>query len=124
LIPNEYELERMSKVIIKDKESIIEAAKILLNKGIKMIIVTLGSKGVFYMDHGKHRFFEAYKVDVVDTTAAGDSFIGGFVSSYLENKDIIKAIDMGQKSAAITIQRVGAQSSLPTKSEIEALKIS
>ena len=55
--------------------------------------------------------------------SAGDSFIGGFVSSYLENKDIIKAIDMGQKSAAITIQRVGAQSSLPTKSEIEALKV-
>ena len=124
LIPNEHELERMSKVIIQDRESIIEGAKVLLNKGIKMLIVTLGSKGAFYMDHDKYQFFEAYKVDVKDTTAAGDSFIGGFVSSYAENRDIIKAIDIGQKAASITIQRIGAQSSLPFKSEIDNFLIS
>ncbi|MDR7869556.1 MAG: ribokinase [Tissierellaceae bacterium] len=123
LIPNEHELERMSKVVIKDEESLVKAAKVLLSKGIKEIIVTLGSKGVFYMDHEKHQYFEAYKVDVIDTTAAGDSFIGGFISSYGENKDIVKSINMGQKAASITIQRIGAQSSLPTESEIERINI-
>lgn len=118
LIPNEHELERMSKIKIKDRSSIVKASQYMLNKGIKMIIATLGSQGVFYMDHNEHKFFEAYKVDVKDTTAAGDSFIGGFVSSYVEDKDIIKSIDMGQRAAAITIQRIGAQSSLPTKEEV------
>ena len=118
LIPNEHELERMSKIKIKDRSSIIKASQYMLDKGIKMIIVTLGSKGVFYMDGNGYQFFEAYKVDVKDTTAAGDSFIGGFVSSYMEDKDIIKSIDMGQRAAAITIQRIGAQSSLPTKEEV------
>ena len=80
LIPNEHELERMAKISIVDESSMLEAATILLNKGIKEIIVTLGSKGALYIDKDGHKFFESYKVKVVDTTAAGDSFIGGFTS--------------------------------------------
>lgn len=119
LIPNEHELERISKIKVTDEESIIKASKVLLNKGINKIIVTLGSRGVFYIDNNESQFFKAYKVDVVDTTAAGDSFIGGFVASYIENKDIKKSIDMGQKTAALSIQKLGAQSSLPTREEVE-----
>ncbi|MEW8972919.1 MAG: ribokinase [Tissierellaceae bacterium] len=122
LIPNEHELERLSKVKVKDKESIVEAANVLLKKGIREIIVTLGSKGVFHIDDNGYKFFPAYKVNVVDTTAAGDSFIGGFVCSYMDDKDIEKAIDMGQKTAALAIQKVGAQSSLPSREEVENFK--
>ncbi len=75
----------------------IEAANILLNKGIKEIIVTLGSKGALHIDNNGYKFFPAYKVRAIDTTAAGDSFIGGFVSSYIEHKDMEKAIDRGDK---------------------------
>jgi ribokinase len=119
LIPNEHELERISKIKITDQDSILKAANILLQKGIKQIIVTLGGKGVLYIDINGYKFFEAYKVNVVDTTAAGDSFIGGFVSSYIENGNIEKSIEIGQKTAALAIQKVGAQSSLPTKEEVD-----
>lgn len=122
LIPNEHELERMTNVEVIDDESILKASKLLLNKGIKQIIVTLGSKGVLYIDNKKNEFFNAYNVNVVDTTAAGDSFIGGFLTSYVEDRDIKKAINMGQKTAALAIQKVGAQSSLPNREEVENFK--
>jgi ribokinase len=122
LIPNEYELERISKVKVSDKDSILKAGNLLIGKGIKKIIVTLGSEGVLYLDPENHEFFKPYKVNVVDTTAAGDSFIGGFVCSYIETKDIKKSIDMGQRTAALTIQKFGAQSSLPTRKEVDGFK--
>jgi len=77
LIPNEHELERISKVKISDKDSMLRAANLLIEKGVKKIIVTLGSEGVLYVDPEDYEFFKPYKVNVVDTTAAGDSFIGG-----------------------------------------------
>lgn len=122
LVPNEHELQRLSKIEIKDDRSLLEGANVLLGKGIEKIIITLGSQGVLYVDDKGHEFFKAHKVDVVDTTAAGDSFIGGFVVSYTESQDIRQAIDMGQKTAALAIQKVGAQSSLPTREEVENFK--
>lgn len=119
LIPNEHELERISKVKILDEDSMLKAADLLIKKGVKKIIVTLGSEGVLYVDPNGHEFFKPYNVNVVDTTAAGDSFIGGFVSSYIETKDIKQSIDMGQKTAALAIQKFGAQSSLPTREEVD-----
>lgn len=119
LIPNEHELERISKVKVKDQESMLEAANVLIEKGIKKIIVTLGSKGVCYVDTQGYEFFPAYKVPVIDTTAAGDSFIGGFTSSYIDNGDIKSSIIRGQKTAALAIQKVGAQTSLPTRKEVD-----
>ena len=124
LIPNEHELERISKVKIRDTESMLLAANSLISKGIKKVIVTLGSKGVLYIDEHSHKFYKAYNVDVVDTTAAGDSFIGGFTSYYgKDTNDIEKAIDMGQKAAALSIQKFGAQSSLPTLEDVENFKL-
>jgi ribokinase len=124
LIPNEHELERISKVKIVDTKSMIYAAGVLLDKGIKRIIVTLGSRGVLYIDSNGHEFYNAYDVNVVDTTAAGDSFIGGFTSSYvIDPNNIGKAIEMGQKIAALSIQKVGAQSSLPTLEDVENFKL-
>ncbi len=119
LIPNEHELGRIAKRNIDTKKSLVDAANVLLEKGVKEIIVTLGSKGVCYVNKDGYKIFDAYKVEAVDTTAAGDSFIGGFVSSYIKDKNIDKAIDMGQKAAALTIQKIGAQSSLPTIDEVE-----
>lgn len=124
LIPNEHELQRISKVEIVDHDSLLKAAHVLLKKGIKRIVVTLGSKGVLYIDSKEHKFFGAYKVNVIDTTAAGDSFIGGFVSGYLKEPDNIEsAIDLGQKTAALSIQKMGAQSSLPTLEELQNFNI-
>lgn len=122
LIPNEHELKRITKMEISDKASIVKASSLLIDKGVERVIVTLGESGVFYMDKIKYKSFPSYSVEVVDTTAAGDSFIGGFVYSYIEDKSIEKAIEIGQKTAALCIQKVGAQNAMPIKEEIEKFK--
>lgn len=124
LIPNEHELERISKVEITDNESLLRAADKLLLKGVKELIITLGKEGVLYVSKEGHTFYPAHLVDAVDTTAAGDSFIGGFTTAYLIGMNAGKAIDIGQIAASITVQRFGAQSSLPSLVEVEALIVS
>ncbi len=119
LIPNQHELARLVGLEVESKNSILKAARILLDKGIKEIIVTLGSRGVLYINKDRHKFYRSYKVKALDTTAAGDSFIGGFVSSFIENGDMEKSIDRGQRAASLTVQKFGAQSSLPTKTEVD-----
>lgn len=118
LIPNEFEMERLTGIKLTDEASMLKASRVLLEKGIKKIIVTLGAKGVLYVGLNGHKLYPAFKVKVVDTTAAGDSFVGGFAASYLYSQDIDEAIMLGQKTAAISIQRMGAQSSLPTLDEV------
>lgn len=122
LIPNEHELERLSKVKVTNDKSLIEASNVLLDKGIKQIIVTLGSKGALYVTEDDFEFFNAYKVNAVDTTAAGDSFIGGFTSALIKGLSISEAVDFGQRTAALAVQKLGAQSSLPTLEEVEAFE--
>lgn len=118
LIPNEHELARLSKVTIDSKESVRAAAGLLLDRGLGRIIVTLGEHGAFYKDKEKEKFYTAYKANIVDTTAAGDSFIGGFCNSFVESGDIDKSIDFGQRTAAIAIGRFGAQTSIPSREEV------
>lgn len=119
LIPNEHELSEISGIEIQDECNLKEATQAMLNKGVKALIVTLGEKGCCYVDNKTFKLYPAYQVNVQDTTAAGDSFIGGFVASYIKNKDIEVAINLAQKVAAITVTRTGAQSSLPTLEEVQ-----
>ena len=118
LIPNEHELEKIAKIKVTNDHSMLKAANVLIKKGVKDLIVTLGGKGVLHMNENGYKFYEAFKVKAVDTTAAGDSFIGGFLSSYIDDKDVDKSIELGQKAAALAIRKVGAQSSIPTMDEI------
>jgi len=118
IIPNEHELSRIANKEIKDEKCLIEACKMLIEKNVKRIIVTLGDKGALYVDEHVTKMYPSYKVKAVDSTAAGDAFIGGFVANYTKTHDIDDAIDMGQKTAAISIQRFGAQTSLPTLEEV------
>lgn len=120
LIPNEHELARISNRDIRDIDSVVEASRYLIDIGVPRIITTLGEKGALYVDESIVQHFEPYPVNVVDTTAAGDSFIGGFLHCYIETNDIFKSIEFGQKVAAFTIQRYGAQVSLPTLEEINS----
>lgn len=119
LIPNEHELEKITKIKITNNINLLEAANVLVKKGVKELIVTLGSKGVLYVNNNGHKFYEPFNVKAIDTTAAGDSFIGGFLSYYVKDKDIDKSIELGQKAAVLAIQKIGAQSSIPTMDEIK-----
>lgn len=118
LIPNEYELAKISNRDLKDINSMVDASRILIEKGVTKVITTLGDKGALYVDQTIVQHFKPFASNVVDTTAAGDSFIGGFLSRYINTNDVFKSIEFGQRAASITIQRYGAQESLPTLEEI------
>ncbi|WP_047394201.1 ribokinase [Cetobacterium sp. ZOR0034] len=118
IIPNETELEILSGIPVTDEESVVKAAHILLNKGVKGLIVTLGSKGCMFISKEIKKSFPAYKVKAIDTTAAGDSFIGGFVNGLAAGLTFEEAIDRGTRVAAISVTRIGAQTSIPTLEEV------
>ena len=105
LTPNETELEIISEIMIE--------------KGVKELIVTLGSKGSLYINEEKSFFKPAYTVEAVDTTAAGDSFTGALAVSLSNNKTMEEAMDFASKVGALSVMKEGAQSSLPTLKDVE-----
>ncbi|MGL4253484.1 MAG: ribokinase [Fusobacteriaceae bacterium] len=119
IIPNETELEIITGIKTDTLEGVKEAAASLLQKGVKGLLITLGSKGSLYIDRDREIMTPAYKVKAIDTTAAGDSFIGGFVKGISQGMEIGQAIELGTKVAAISVTRVGAQTSLPTQEEVK-----
>ena len=119
LIPNETELSLLTSMEVKDIPSAEKAAHILLERGVKNVIVTLGSKGALIVDRDSSTHVDTFKVNVVDTTAAGDAFIGGFANALLENKSLKEAVRFGCACGALAATKFGAQPSLPTKEEVE-----
>ena len=121
LLPNETELNLLSGVPGTDAPSAEEAARVLLKRGAKHVIVTLGAKGALIVSPGRVQQIDAYRVDVVDTTAAGDAFIGGFASALLRGLELDQAVKYGNACGALAVTKFGAQPSLPTKEEVEQL---
>jgi ribokinase len=118
LVPNEHELQRLTDVSTDSTKGISDAAKIMLDKGVKILIVTLGKRGCAAFTREESSWYPAYEVKAVDTTAAGDSFIGGFLWSYMKDRNLSEAIKAGQMIASMAVQKKGAQSSLPTLKEV------
>ena len=119
LTPNETELEIISGVNIETEEDIQKAAQIMIEKGVKELIVTLGSKGSLYINKEKSIFKKAYKVEAVDTTAAGDSYTAALAVALSKDKNIEEAMDFASKVGALSVLKEGAQSSLPTLEDVE-----
>jgi ribokinase len=119
IIPNETELSLLTGVDVNDIPSAEKAARVLLQRGAKHVIVTLGSKGALIVDMETSTQVDTFKVNVVDTTAAGDAFIGGFATALLENKSIEESVQRGCACGALATTKFGAQPSLPTKEEVE-----
>lgn len=119
LTPNETELEIISGVSIETEEDIQKAAQVMIEKGVKELIVTLGSKGSLYINKEKSIFKKAYKVEAVDTTAAGDSYTGALAVALSNDKSIEEAMDFASKVGALSVLKEGAQSSLPTLEDVK-----
>ena len=119
LTPNETELEIISGVSIETEEDIQKAAQIMIENGVKELIVTLGSKGSLYINKEKSMFKKAYKVEAVDTTAAGDSYTGALAVALSQDKNIEDAMDFASKVGALSVLKEGAQSSLPTLEDVK-----
>lgn len=121
IIPNESELGIITGMPANTLNEIEAAAQKLLNMGVKELIVTLGSQGSLHLNKKGSTIHSAYKVNAVDTTAAGDSFIGGLVKN-IQDDNLDEAIEFATKVSAITVTRKGAQISIPTIEEVENFK--
>lgn len=119
IIPNETETELLTGICIDSEKNINTAMKKLYEKGIKETIITLGERGCAYSSGTEVRYIQANKVKAVDTTAAGDCFIGAFVKELAEEKSKSDAIEYANKAAALAVSRYGASNSLPMKEELE-----
>ncbi|CAG0977085.1 ribokinase [Anaerolineales bacterium] len=119
IIPNETELSLLTGMDVKDIPSAEQAAKVLLDRDAKNVIVTLGSKGALLVSDNQTTQVVAYKVNVVDTTAAGDAFIGGFASALLRGLSPEEAVKYANACGALATTKFGAQPSLPTREETE-----
>jgi ribokinase len=109
--PNETELELISGMPVKDAESAGKAAKALIDKGLKTVIVTLGSKGALYVSAKETRLIPPFEVKPVDTTGAGDAFIGSFAYFFLKTKDVFLAMKQANCYAGLSTTREGTQKS-------------
>ena len=119
IIPNETETETITGVHVTDEASMKKAAEYFHNLGIKAVIITIGSKGSFYDVDGESGIVPAFKVNAVDTTSAGDTFIGA-MSTVLKKdfSNLKEAILYGNRASSLTVQRYGAQPSIPYKKEL------
>ncbi|MEG0244416.1 ribokinase [Pseudomonas sp. WS 5412] len=119
LIPNESEASALSGVPVDSLDSAKVAATHLLKAGVGKVIVTLGSQGALFADGQGFEHLLAPKVQAVDTTAAGDTFVGGFAAALASGQSEAEAIRFGQVAAALSVTRAGAQPSIPTLHDVQ-----
>jgi ribokinase len=119
LTPNETEAEILTGIKVTDDVSAAKAADKLLARGVRTVILTLGSRGAFIADASGRELVRGFKVKAVDTTAAGDIFNGALAVALAEGKKLSAAVRFANAAAAISVTRLGAQPSAPTRTEIE-----
>lgn len=120
ITPNETETEYLTGIKVIDDKSAQQAAEVLHNKGIKTVLITLGSRGVWVSEqNNKGCIVPAFKVKAVDTIAAGDTFNGALITALLEGQPMMSAITFAHAAAAIAVTRSGAQPSVPWRHEVD-----
>jgi ribokinase len=119
LIPNEIEAEQLTGIKINCIDDAKQAAQVLLDWGVAQVIITLGANGALSASSKGMQIIPAYHVNPVDTTAAGDTFIGGFAAALTRGFSIEDAVRYGNAAAAIAVTRFGAQTSIPTREEVD-----
>ena len=117
--PNQSEAEFYTGVYPSDERSAKKCAEILAKKGVKNLVVTMGSEGSASVSGGVFRKVAANKVKAVDTTAAGDTYVGALTVKLCEGAEIEEAMIFAGKASAITVTRKGAQQAVPFRSEVE-----
>ncbi|MBU3158336.1 ribokinase [Clostridium frigoris] len=125
IVPNETEATTLTGVNVVDLESAKQAANTFLDNKVKYVIITLGSMGAAVITKKSEVLIPAYKVNAVDSTAAGDSFIGAIATkltkSNLNIKTLVEAVKFANRVSAIVVQREGAQASIPLLKEINEI---
>jgi ribokinase len=123
IIPNKSEAEILSGIKVTDYETARQAADIISTRGVDNVVITLGSLGALIKEGAEYFYVEAHKVESVDTTAAGDTFCGSVCVGLSEGKSILESVKLAARASALTVTRMGAQSSIPYRSELSSLDI-
>ncbi|MFQ9705452.1 MAG: PfkB family carbohydrate kinase [Enterocloster clostridioformis] len=115
LKPNEVETEMLTGVRVETEKDAVQAIHILKEKGIRMPVISLGSRGVVYEYKGRVTYVEGLRVNAADTTAAGDTFIGSMAAKLSQGYSFRESIDYANRAAAYCVQHRGAQISIPLR---------
>lgn len=121
ITPNETELAKISDMKTDTIEEIETAARALLKKGVKNVLVTIGARGAFLCNESEAKVYPTIKVTPVDTTAAGDTFNAGFVVALASDMPVDHAIQFANVAASLSTTRAGAQPSIPSREEVEKI---
>lgn len=120
-MPNELEAQALTGLKMKKDQDLPKIATKLLKMGVKNVVITLGPEGLYFKNRNEEIRMKALKVKVVDTTAAGDAFLGGFACGLAEGKPIQEALRFANAAGALATTQLGAQPSLPSRKEVETL---
>lgn len=121
LVPNETETALLTGLPVGSIDQAGAAAEKLLHMGAPAVLVTLGEKGALLVNASGRQHFPAFPVNAVDTTAAGDAFLGGFAAALSEGKLLAEAVRWGSAAGALAATQMGAQPSLPNRADVESL---
>jgi len=121
LIPNESETALLTGLPVGDQAEAKTAAAALQDSGVGTVILTLGERGAMLATEGKTELFPAFDVTPVDTTAAGDAFVGGFAVALAEGRTLSEAVRWGNGAGGLAATKLGAQPSLPARRDLERL---
>jgi ribokinase len=120
LKPNETEAQILTGVKVTGEDSARAAAKNLLEQGVKAVVLTMGAKGFLLADSDRAEFVPAIKVNAVDATAAGDAFTGSLAFGLAQGQGLFEAACFASYVAALSVAKMGAQSSMPSAQEVES----
>lgn len=119
ITPNQTEAETLTGIEVRDEQSARAAAEALRAKGVERVIITMGGDGALLDDDGRVEMVPAFRVNAVDTTAAGDVYNGAICAALAEGCSLRDAMIFGSKASAISVTRIGAQPSIPTREEVD-----
>ena len=118
LVPNESEASLLAGFEVEGVSTAYAAARLFRSRGVASVLITLGERGVAIVDDAGERHLPAERVEAVDTTAAGDTFIGGVSVGLAEGMSLDDAVRLGQRASALGVTRHGAQPSIPYRREL------
>lgn len=119
LVVNEYEAQTLAGLPVNDDlETVSAAGMALLDRGVYMAVITLGARGALLVTRERSAHVPARRVPVVDTTAAGDAFVGGLAAAFLQGRDLVDAVRFATCAGTLAATRLGAQPSLPSAEEV------
>ena len=119
ITPNQTEAETLTGIEVRAEQSARAAAEALRAKGVERVIITMGGDGALLDDGGRVEMVPAFRVNAVDTTAAGDVYNGAICAALAEGCSLRDAMIFGSKASAISVTRIGAQPSIPTREEVD-----